>query len=186
MPTSIFAERSTLSPSAVIPAGGGTGLAAIGGVLAQSAVPVGTGANTNATDLWTYTMPANTLSADSYGVRITAYVTTAANANNKTVALTFGATTLVTTATAGYNNTLFIFTFTVYRTGASAQSSFGQYGRRDFGSGEGAPSDNFTYTTPAADTTAAIAIKIVGTNGTANANEIVFRGGTIEFLRTPA
>src|SRR5207248_3063950 len=56
------------------------------------------------TDLITYTMPANTLSANGQRVRITAFCTTAANANLKTIKIYFGATALRNTGAAAFNN----------------------------------------------------------------------------------
>lgn len=175
MPTSIFAERTALSPSAVIPAGGGTGLAGIGGVLTVSTTQTQTGANTTETDLWTYALPANTLSTNGYGLRITAFGTKAANGNSVSARLYFGATEILLGSTS-QSGVGWRLTGHVFRTGASAQLAEGK-------SLMGSTSITGTVTTPAADTTGAITIKMTGQNGSANAGDIVFRGAFVEFLR---
>src|SRR6266540_5299688 len=64
-----------------VQAGSGTALAPINGTLhiTASAAGVCTAADLLETDVWTYTLPANTLTATSRGIRVTAYGTTAAN-----------------------------------------------------------------------------------------------------------
>lgn len=169
---------STLPSDVEVGAGTGTADAGVGGVLTVSTTSAQTGANTNETDLWTYSLPANTLSANTYGVRVTAWGSLAANGNTKTVRGYFGAT-VVSTQGGGFNGTGFRHVFEVFRTGASAQVGQG-------GAWVNAGTAMNTPVTPAEDTTGAITIKITGTNGTANAGDIVFRGAMVEFLRAAA
>jgi hypothetical protein len=144
-------------------------------VLSVSTTQAGTGANTDETTLWSYALPANTLSANGKGVRITVYGTTAANANTKTRKLYFGATAVANVGDAN-NNANWVFVAVVTRTGASAQISMAE-----INTAEGAAQRN-TLTTPAEDTTGAITISVTGQNGTANADDIVFRGAIVETL----
>jgi hypothetical protein len=86
---------------------GSTGIKHQAGASTLEATMVGV-ANVNTTavgnvgggtdDLITYTLPANALSANGKGVRITAWGTTANNANAKTVTLAFGGQTIMTQA----------------------------------------------------------------------------------------
>jgi hypothetical protein len=94
--------------------------------------------------------------------------------------LYFGAT-LLAHINGSSSGAVWNFDAVVVRTDASAQEAhaIGQLG------GYAAGSAN-TRTTPAADTTGAITIKITGQNGTASAGDIVFRGVAIEFLRSGA
>jgi hypothetical protein len=155
------------------------GAAAIDGVanrtLHVSTTQAATGANTDATDLWTYSLPANTLSADGKGLRVTVFGTFAANGNTKIVKVKFGATEVVSYSNVAQN--VWTATIPVLRTGASAQLANGT-----FVAGAGLSHANISVTTPAADTTAAITISVVGQNGTANASDIVFRGAIVEAI----
>jgi hypothetical protein len=166
---------SMLPASTEIYAGTGTAEGGISSVLTVSTTSAQTGANTTETDLWTYSLPANTLSADNYGVRITAYLSTGANANAKAINLKFGSTNVVAENSA-FNNVNLKLVAEVYRTGASAQLAFGNRGG-------GNDSFKLTYTTPAEATTGAITIKVTGQNAVAAAGDVVFRGAVVEFLR---
>jgi hypothetical protein len=145
------------------------------GVLTVNTTAVGTNADTNEKDLWSYTLPANTLNANGKALRIRVILTTAANANNKTCTLYFGATTLKLHGPLASNAQTWLFEAIVYRTGASAELATTQ--------GHVAATLMTTVTnTPAADTTAGIVIRVTGTNGTAVANDILFRSAIVELL----
>jgi hypothetical protein len=148
----------------------------VSGVLTTTTASAGTAADTNETDLWTYSLPANVLNANGKTVRITAFGTLAANANSKTPRLYFGGT-LVAFNTVLSNNQGWRLTADVVRTGASAQLASGLYAG---GAGNGFLAN--LPVTPAASTTAAITIKVTGQNGTASANDIVFLGAVVELL----
>jgi hypothetical protein len=160
-------------------AGGGTGTASVSGTLTTGATSVGTAADTNETDLWTYTLPANTLSANGRGVRITVWFTTAANANTKTGKLYFGSTVLGGPSTTVSAAPIRI-TAEVIRTGAGTQvySEVGISG--NFASGTSQNAGALTETL-----TGAVTIKATGTNGTAAANDIVFKGAIVEVIGNP-
>jgi hypothetical protein len=166
---------STLPNDIDVDAGTGTAEAGIGGVLTVSTTSAQTTAVTTEEDLWTYSLPANTLSANNYGVRITVAMSSASNANNKTYRVYFGATVVAVRGAVADNNHTTVFTITVWRTGASAQKAIA------FAVGTSTAAT--TKTTPAADTTAAITIKATGQNGTASAGDVVFEWAMVEFLR---
>lgn len=156
---------------------GGTGSATprLEGVLTTAVTSVGTDANTTEKDLWTYTLPANTLSADGRGVKITAWGSAAANANTKTWKVYFGST-VVSVRSGAFNNVHLFSMAVVLRTGSATQTSGGSV---IVGVGTAFGVDR---TAPTSDTTAAITIKVTGQNGTASANDIVFYGATVELI----
>lgn len=166
---------STLPGSTDIDAGTGTAVAGIGGTLTVDTTQAATGANTTETDLWTYSLPANTLSADNYGVRVELWYSTAANANNKTVRPYWGGTAL-DTFTAASNNAVVVVRFEIWRTAAGAQRTFMEIEAPS----AGARNTSATHTR---DETAAQVIKFTGQNGTASAGDIVFHKASVEFLR---
>lgn len=161
-------------PDEYVGSGGAKG--EISSVLHVNTTQNGTAADTNETDLWTYTLPANTLNADGKAIRITAWGTTGATANNKTIRLKFGAGTPRTHGPTAANNVGWVITVIVVRTGASTQLSTG--------------TGIFSEVSPgtqvvgslAEDTATAITIKVTGQNGTAAADDIVFRGAIVESL----
>ena len=73
-----------------IRAGDGTGTAQLGGVLDVNTTQYSTPADTDPHDAITYTIPANTINTDGKIIRMKAFGTTAANANNKNFRLYFG------------------------------------------------------------------------------------------------
>jgi hypothetical protein len=160
-------------------AGSGSAEAGLGGRLTTSTTSTQTGANTTETDLWSYPLPAGTLSADGQGLEIEAAGTFGANANNKTIRLYFGATQLSsdTTDTSNGNGIAWRIRATVDRTGVTAQLSYYD--------GLAGGSSQFTarISTPAENTAAAITIRVSGQNGTANAGDIVFRKATVDYRK---
>lgn len=75
-------------------------------------------------DLITYSVPAATLAADGDSLEISAWGTFAANANNKTVKIKFGATTILDTGAVAANSGNWVIRATVVRTGAATQQCF--------------------------------------------------------------
>ena len=110
-----------MGPASNVDMGTGSGGATLVGVANSQTTTVGNiGAGTD--DLMTYTLPANSLSSDGKAVRVTATGDFAANANTKTLAFVFGATTVtVNASTAAPNNRRWFVTAIIYRTGASAE-----------------------------------------------------------------
>lgn len=156
---------------------GQTATARVNTTLTTSTASTCTIADTNETDLWTYTLPANSLTADGRGLRITTFATAAATANNKTIKLYVAGTNVLSSAvlTAAPNALDYVATFTVLRTGASTQIGFGQHG-------VGTTFQAKSNLVMAGDTTAAIIIKTTGQNGTAAANDICAKGALVETL----
>ena len=121
----------------------------------------------NATDdgteetLWTYSLPANTLDENDDSLEILVAGTFAADADAKTIDLTFGSTDIgaVTTTT----QTSFRINATLVRTGVGSQKAITETGRPDLG---------ITYATSTEDETGAITIALTG-DGT-NASDIVY------------
>lgn len=148
----------------------------VGGVLTVNTTQAGTTSVTTEEDLWSYSLPANTLNANGRGVRITAFGSFAANGNTKTLRLKFGGSNIVSYAIAT-NNSGWEASGIVIRTGASTQLAGGNKLLTN-----SATLLSSGIVTPAEDTTAAIVIKVTGTNGTASANDIVFRGAVVELL----
>jgi VCBS repeat-containing protein len=159
-----------------VDAGTGTADAGIGGVLTASVTTVGTTAVTTEETLWSYSLPANTLSSDTYGVRIYVWGSTAGNANNKTIRLKFGGTVVSVESSTSFNGVAWIAEARVFRTGASAQKAIGDFAR-------GTTNPDRRVTTPAEATSGAITISLTGQNDVASINDIVLLGAYVEFLR---
>lgn len=143
-------------------------------VLTVSTVQAGTPASLVETDLWTYALPANTLNANGRGLRITVWAQMAANANVKTGRVYFGATVIAPRGGADNNTVNAYFSF-VIRTSPTAQTTYADI---RVGSANGGG----TITTPAETLSGAVTIKYTGQNGSASANDIVFKGAIVELL----
>lgn len=149
--------------------------ATINGTLTTSTTSACTAANTTETALWTYSLPANSLNADGRGVRVTVAGVLGANANTKTVRAYFGGTVIASQSSSS-SGSGWQLTYVVLRTGSATQIGAGA-GFVGSAQVANAPS------TPSADTTSAITIKVTGQNGTANANDICFKGAIVESLK---
>jgi hypothetical protein len=159
-----------------------TALANIGGTLNAQTTGVGTTAVTTEETLLTYTLPANSLVRDNRGVRIRAWGNVADNTNTKQIKLKFGAHLLYdSTALAAENHEWFL-EFEVFRTGAATQDA-----ERHFslgivaGAGPGVTLIP-TFQTPTETLSGAVVIELTGQNGTANANDIVAEGFSVEYI----
>lgn len=161
--------------STSIQMGTGTGQAQASGKANVNTTAAGTDANTVEKDLITYSLPANSLSADGKVIKIIAWGTTAANGNEKTIRIYFGGTVVRQLGTAAFNNQDWIDEAIVVRTGTSAQDSIGS---------EMTNNNNvfLTHLEPAENTATALTIKVTGQNGTASANDIVAEVLLIEYL----
>jgi hypothetical protein len=149
----------------------GSAWAAVPKVLTLSTATVGTPASLVETDLWSYSLPANYLTTGK-GILVRVILTSAANANNKTATLYFGATTLKAHGPLASNAQTWLFEAVIYGTGAAAQLATTQ-------GHVGATLMTTVTNTPAADSTGAITIRVTGTNGTANANDISVRSAVV-------
>lgn len=165
-----------LGAATTVDMGTGAGDAKVVGVANVNVTAAGTGANTTETDLISYSLPANSLSANGKAVRIYAWGTTTAAAANRLVKLYFGAGTVVTGTVSINAVTVWQIAATVVRTGATTQLLSGYF------------ADNAASTflplsgTPTETLTGAVTIKVTGTNGTAVANQVRQLGMIVEFL----
>jgi len=167
------------SPVAGAPAtlAAGTGTATImpAGVLTASATITNSPADTNENDLFSYTLPANTLSRNGDAVEVIVWGTTAANANNKTLKLYFGATNVANSPTSGYSGIFWYLRATVIRVDATHQRCIG-----DFVVTGGVMRPNGT--SPAATLTGDVVIRMTGTSAVGGAGDIVRQGAIVRYL----
>jgi hypothetical protein len=94
-------------------------------VIYSSVTPVGTGADTTEDTLMTYTMPANTLSANKMGIRVTAWGSGLSTADTTTVRCYFGSNVIVSKVLTASQANTWRAVFEVARTGATAQTGSG-------------------------------------------------------------
>ena len=144
------------------------------GYVGGTVTAVGTDANTNEKDLWSFTIPANALGTDARGVRVTVEGTTAATATTKTIRLYYNGGVIRTIHNGASNNESWFAQSMILRTGAAAQNTFTL----------SAVNGNafFARASTTADTTAASIVKVTGQNGTGNLNDIVFRSAVVECI----
>lgn len=127
-------------------------------------------------NLLTFSLPANSLSVNGYGVRIRAWGQVAANANGKTLKLYFGNSIVASNnVSLAPNAVAWLLEAEVWRTGAQTQDAIGK------GQVGSIPQSVF-FNLPTEDTTGAITIKITGQNGTATAADITAEGLSVAFL----
>ena len=179
-------KRATFDGDTHVLSGGVVGAYGLIGII-QGSVDLdsdGTPANTTETVLKTWDLPAGALATDDQGIRIHAFGSFAANANDKTVRIKFGATTVLTYAGAG-NGTGgggWRAQVDLFRTGGTAQkaipwflSVIGNWAAPTFTTTTG-------HTTPAETLSGAVTIEVTGQNGTGTADDIVCEGFYVEFL----
>lgn len=139
-------------------AGASTSQVRHGGVLRVNTTAA-SNTGTGATDLISYSLPASTLGTNNDFIEIEAWGTYAANANNKTVTLEFGATTLYTTGAVAQNGGAWSIKARVVRTGATTQDAIATI------IASGSVGDDATFTTPAETLSSAVTIKCTATGG---------------------
>ena len=171
-PTIVTPTVAAFATASTFPAGTGTETLKACGVIEATTTNAATGADTNETDLWSYTLPANTLAVDGSFVRVTVWVSFAANANAKTVRHYFGGTSIHSFAGA-FNNVQYHGQTQIIRKSASDESvgteaQAGTTGGTSYNNG------------PGVSLTANAIIKVTGQNGSASASDITFRGATVE------
>lgn len=149
----------------------------VGGLINAQTATVSTGAGTTEQILQTYTMPANQLSTAGQSVRVRCWGRTAANGNNKTRKLYFGAN-VISTATEAANDQPWFLELLVMRTGAATQVVNGN-GMAGTG---GITNLNYS-TTGTEDLTAGVVIKCTGTDGTDSAGDIITYGMITEQIK---
>jgi hypothetical protein len=157
--------------------GTGTGVATLIGAANVNVTAVGNvGAGTD--DLMTYSLPANSLSANTKGIRITAWGGIVNNANAKTVTINFGSTVMATIVVPINAAAYWSATATVVRSGASAQKFIADLNVAN--SAAGTTVINRLSSSSAQTDTAAITIKCTGT--AVSNNDITQDGMLIEFI----
>lgn len=136
-----------------------------------------TSAGTSEETLYTYTLPANSLANVGDSVRIRCGATTAANANNKTFKIYFGASSF-SSGTVASNNGAFNFEMIVTRTAAATQMVWSS----GTGGTAGITPILPTYTAGADDLTTALVIKCTGQDGSASAADISGKFMLVEMI----
>ena len=126
--------------------------------------------------LATYTLPANTLSANGKAIRVTAWGESAANANAKVVRIRFGG--IAAAWTASFSTTAsgaaWSISSVIIRTGAATQVSIG--------SGSASPSgQTLVSAAPTATLSSAVDIVVTGLTATAS-GDVTFKGLIVEAL----
>lgn len=180
----LVAQVQKVPDRRLIQSGTGTATATINGTLATSVTSTCTTAVITEEELWTYSLPANTLSADGKAIRVTAYLSTAANVNLKTIKMYFGSTVVLNSGANAMNSRNAALVGVVFRTAASAQSAHVVATSSDTSAGILANMGGTqNRTTPAEDTTAAITMKVTGQNGTASASDLCLRGVVVETIK---
>lgn len=114
--------------------------------------------STSETDVFTFTVPANSLVTDGHGLKFFVAGTTAANANSKRARLMWGATAIADTTSIAANGVHWEIEARVIRTGAATQLVVGRacFGTNAF---------RFTNTTAAEDLTSAVTVTTKLTGG---------------------
>lgn len=163
-----FTAKALQALGQLIDAVGNIALGAGSRVSTTSLATVGTSKET----LATIVLPANSMSSNGKAIRITVWGITAANANNKTVTIDFGATT-VSTLTNATNGGNMVVEAIVVRTGAATQEAIG--------TGITATVASSTRTTPAETLSGNINILATATTPTAG-GDFTFKGMVVEFL----
>ena len=144
------------------------------GIINIQTAAAGTGADTTEDTLYTYALPANALSAVGKSVRVRVWGSTAANGDNKTAKLYFGATAFSSGAAAANAKDWYLEAL-VTKTAANTQTAC-------FNGTFNGTALATQVSAPAETDSAAITIKATGANGTAAANDLTARCFIVEFL----
>ena len=155
--------------------GGGLGTFEVSGRVYSNATSTGN-VGTAETTLGSYSILANSMPADSgKAIRVIAWGKTAANANNKTIYIKFGATTVSTLAVAGTNDKDWLLEATIIQGATGAQTAIGRLYL------EGAGNQVTLVSTPAETETGAILVKCSAISATAG-DDILMKGMIVEFI----
>jgi hypothetical protein len=144
------------------------------GVIYTTTAQVPTGTGTSAQVLATFSLPASTLDQTGRKLRIRAAYKAAANANNKTMSITFGSQTLTTGAVAA-NAVNAVLELVVTKSGASTQNI---YGTAIWGTTVVTP---FVASGTESDT-AAITITATATDAVSSAADLTLIDFSIEYM----
>ena len=176
----VWTGTNTFKPPPLINAGAtsSTTFLPMGALSKQTSVSgIGNLADLTDDTLFTYTLPASCLDANNQGIVIEAFGSFAANGNNKTVKLWFGASMAFSSGVRTNNNVGWNARLILSRTGASAQIGTG------FGMAGSTP---FPVPVPLIGTevtTGGIVLKVTGASPTTGAaNDVVGHGMTVFFV----
>ena len=160
----------TVNPGPLLLAPGASGIAdGLGGVvLANSSTNVTTTLVATETDLFNFSIPANTLSANNQFLVLTFRDRNAATANTKQFRMYFGATLMGDTTAVGSNNNWWAGQCIIWRTGAATQKAIcGANNWTNTGSWATAQGGGGAISTPAENTAGPIVIRLTGTDAVA-------------------
>lgn len=136
--------------------------------------------------LATYTVPANALAVNGQSLRIRSRWTTAANANNKTALIVYGATTIFSTGATAFNNDGLVIDCEIFRTAAATQKAVCNMMTTENAAATttgGAGSNfGFTVTTPGETLSGPVALLFRGTTPTAAA-DLTLSTATVDWNR---
>lgn len=161
--------------TATFTAGNGTSTFKPSGLITAQLTPQSTGANTTLTTLQTFTLPANTLDAVGRGIRVKAWGTFGADANGKTITITFGGTTIYNSTTVTANGGGWIIWGDIFKTASNAQTFY-------FTSILSNSLSNTSVATSSITDTNTIVVSVTGQNSIATANDITCNGMTIQMM----
>jgi len=168
----------SISPSRIpwnLPVGSGGAQARPCGTLTLETTAVGTDADTTEKTLWSYTLPANTLTTDGQALYVVVAGGAGATANTKTWRLKVNATVIGSRATAA-NNTGWGSEAYLIRTDSTTLTGahLNQYGTTGI--------TNLVPATATVDFTQAITLSVTGQNSVAAANDLVKRFAWVRCL----
>lgn len=176
-PLAVTGTTNLTGPLFVQPGTNGT-LKGVGARIFHTTADVAT-TGTVIETLYTVSIPANTLAVDGQSLRVTVWATTAATANNKTLTVTFGATTIGVLGPAAFNNNVLEMVCDIFRTGAATQKAICRGDNVSIGAvainGQG------TFTTPAEALSGAVALLVRGTTPTI-AGDMTARTTTVDWV----
>lgn len=135
--------------------GGSTDRAHVGGVVYENNTAVGN-AGTGEDDLMSASVAASTLGTNGYSLRSVMTFSTAANGNNKTFKIKYGATTLWDSGAVAANAQMVWADIHIYRTGAATQKAIVKI------STSGGFTATVVKTTPAETLSGAVTLKATG------------------------
>jgi hypothetical protein len=154
--------------------GGAASYAVAPGIVFKTGTPV-PNSGTSETDLATYTLPANAINGGGKGVRITAYGTTAGNANAKDIKVYFAGTVIGTlTFTTSQVNTFRADGEVLLDSGATHRAIM------QFIQGGTTKQTDCVSTLVTNTTSNAAIIKVTGTGGASS--DVLLRGMLVEFI----
>lgn len=131
---------------------------------------VGNGADVTEDDLMTFSVVGNTLANNGDSIEFECVFDCAANADNKTIKVKFGATTILTMGPVAQNGGSVIIKGRIVRTGATAQRCYAWMQNTN---GAGTSATSVADTTAAETLSGAVTFKSTGQANVANANDIL-------------